>query len=475
MSNARSTTAMLAQHPNLRRAVEAAAPRPRNRRVLESWGRTSSATYDTVSLFWRTDPLDIPAGQTALPFGLGRSYGDSCLNEGGALLLTRGLNRFLAFDAASGVLRCEAGVSLAEIVALVVPRGWFLPVTPGTKFVTLGGAIANDVHGKNHHRAGTLGRHVRRFELLRSDGTRLLCSPEENADWYGATIGGLGLTGVITWAEVSLRRIANPFMDVESVRFDAFDEFFALNRESESRFEYTVAWIDALARGRSLGRGHYLRANHATARQVLPQPPGTRRLAVPFDVPSGALNRFTLRALNTIYYHRQRRKVRHSLVHFDRFFYPLDVVSSWHRVYGRRGFFQYQCVVPFADGEMVMRELLGAVGHSRQASFLAVIKSFGHGRQPGWLSFPRPGFTLALDFPNRGERTLRLFDELDRIVVTAGGAVYPAKDARMSAATFRCSFPDWQRLVPYVDPAFSSSFWRRVTSDAASGGLHFTP
>ena len=430
-----------------------------------SWGRAIQSHHHAVPVRWRNEPLAIPVGLTALTYGLGRSYGDSCLNDGGALLTTRDLNRFMAFDRDNGILCCEAGVSLAEILDVIVPSGWFLPVTPGTKHVTLGGAIANDVHGKNHHGAGTLGCHVRRFELLRSDGTRMICSATENADWFQATIGGLGLTGLVTWAEVALRPIASAFIAMESVRFRTLDEFFPLNRDSEERFEYTVSWIDALATGSRTGRGYYFRGNHAGSMQETPSVRRGRRLRVPFDLAPSVLNSQVLRAFNAAYYHHQLRRLRRAVAHFDPFFYPLDGIDNWNRLYGRRGFFQYQCVVPFANGVHVVRELLATVTRSSQASFLTVLKSFGARRSPGWLSFPRAGFTLAIDFPNRGETTLQLFDRLDGIVVSAGGAVYPAKDARMSPATFRRSFPGWERMIPYIDPRFSSSFWRRVTAD----------
>jgi FAD/FMN-containing dehydrogenase len=434
--------------------------------VFSSWGRIRRTRHEAVRVSWRTEPLEIPTEMSALPYGLGRSYGDSCLNDGGALLMTRGLDRFISFDGELGIVRCEAGVSLAELLALVVPRGWFLRVTPGTKYVTIGGAIANDVHGKNHHREGTFGRHVRQFELLRSDGTRRICSPTENADWYSATIGGLGLTGLVTWAELSLRPIVNAFIELESVRFGGIDEFFDVNRESEQNFEHTVAWIDALAPGARLGRGHYLRGNHAPPLAAPPRTPRALQLPVPFELSSSTLNRFVVRGFNAAYFHRQRRRLRQSLVHFNPFFYPLDAIGDWNRLYGRRGFFQYQCVVPFADGAAIVRELLTTIGRSHQASFMAVLKSFGTIRSPGWLSFPRPGFTIAIDFPNRGDRTRTLFDRLDAIVCAAGGGVYPAKDARMSSDTFCCSFPEWKRITPYLDPGFSSNFWRRVAGAA---------
>lgn len=431
----------------------------------ESWGRLPRCRQSELDLHWRGDPLP-DAGGTGplLPYGLGRSYGDSCLVDGGTLLRTRGLDRFVSFDDRTGLLRCEAGVTLDEVNRFSLPRGWFLPVVPGTRFVTVGGAIANDVHGKNHHRAGTFGCHVESFELVRSDGSRRRCSSSENADWFGATVGGLGLTGLVTEATVRLRRVAGPFIAQEVVRFGSLSEFFELNCPSERDFEYTVAWIDCLARGRSLGRGLYIRGNHA------PEPgeakPATGRLAVPFDAPSFALNPLTVGLFNAVWYRRQLRRTARGLVRFEPFFWPLDGVRGWNRVYGKRGFFQYQSVVPMTGCEAVVRDMLEAIARSRQASFLSVLKTFGAKASPGWLSFPRPGATLALDFANCGESTLALMRTLDGIVSAAGGALYPAKDARTTPEMFRLSFPGWERIVPYVDPRFSSGFWRRVAGDA---------
>ncbi|WP_373046237.1 FAD-dependent oxidoreductase [Vulgatibacter sp.] len=430
----------------------------------ESWGRFPKVCRQEVrSLRFRSDPLPEAEGPL-LPYGLGRSYGDSCLNEGGTLLSTTNLDRLIHFDHERGILRCEAGVSLAEILRLTVPRGWFLPVTPGTKFVTLGGAIANDVHGKNHHADGTFGRHVRCFEVLRSDGTRHLCSPEENAGLFRATIGGLGLTGVVTWAEFQLRPVSNPLIEAESVRIRSLDEFYEVNAASEADYRYTVAWIDVLASGRNLGRGLYNRGNHAAPVTAdLPKLRWGSRLAVPLDAPGWAINPLTVRAFNFAYYHKQLRRVQAGLLPYEPFFYPLDAVAKWNRVYGKRGFFQYQCVVP--TGSEAMREIIRTIARSAEASPLVVLKTFGDLPSPGMLSFPRQGITLALDFPNRGERTFRLFEELDRLVADAGGALYPAKDARMPPAMFQRSFPRWREFATYVDPRFSSSFWRRVTHE----------
>ena len=435
----------------------------------ESWGRFPKATHDVVRMNWRDITLPAGSGKSMLPFGNGRSYGDCCLNDHGILLDTRGLDRFMAFDARTGRLRCEAGVLLSEILELVVPRGWFLPVTPGTQFVTLGGAVANDLHGKNHHRAGTFGRHIDCFELLRSDGTRLRCSSTENPDWFRATVGGLGLTGLITWVELQLKAISGPHIDQEIVRYGRLDEFFRLSRESETAYDYTVAWIDCAATGASLGRGLFIRGNDARGGQDREARAPSARLSVPFDPPFALINGLGLRFFNALYYRKQLHGCARSTVHYSTFFYPLDAIGAWNRIYGSNGLLQYQCVIPHRHAEAAIREILGQIASARTGSFLAVLKVFGDLPSPGLLSFPRPGATLALDFPNQGRRTFDLLDRLDAITVAAEGALYPAKDARMSPDTFRRSFPNWQQLEPFIDPRFSSSFWRRVGGESRPG------
>ncbi|MBU8898936.1 FAD-binding oxidoreductase [Corallococcus sp. H22C18031201] len=435
-------------------------------RSPQSWGRFPRVAQETRALTWRSDALPSAPG-TLLPHGLGRSYGDSCLNADGTLLLTSALDRLIDFDPATGVLRCESGVTLDTVLRLVAPRGWFLPVTPGTKYVTVGGAIANDVHGKNHHRGGTFGRYVRRFELLRSDGTRRVCAPDENPDWYGATIGGLGLTGLITWAEVQLVPIRNPYILQETVPCENLDAFLDVARASEADYEFTMAWVDCLARGRKLGRGLLFRGNFAPpqfdglplAKSHLSHGSG---LAVPVDMPAFCLNRLSVSAFNWLYYHRQRGRPRQRLTHYDPFFYPLDAIYGWNRIYGARGFLQFQCVVPYSTARDALREILERSSRGGVPSFLSVLKTFGDIPSPGWLSFPRQGVTLAMDFANRGEKTWRLVEDLDRLTREAGGAVYPAKDARMSPESFAAYFPRREQFLPYLDPAFSSSFWRRV-------------
>jgi FAD/FMN-containing dehydrogenase len=411
----------------------------------------------------RLDPFPrIASGLSVLPFGNGRSYGDCCLNAGGALLNTRSLDRFIHFDRQSGWLSCEAGVLLGEILQRVAPLGWFLPVVPGTQYVTVGGAIANDVHGKNHHGAGTFGRHVRRLELLRSTGERFSCGPDSHPDYFAATVGGVGLTGMITSAQLQLRRVSGAWMEVESIRFANLEEFFELSESSNDEFEYTVSWIDCLASGKDLGRGILQRARHST--ESLPGQTRRRHFRVPFTPPVSLVNAASLRLFNSVYYHKQYTRIRRTLEHFQKFFFPLDNIRNWNRLYGSSGFYQYQCVIPPACAREAVAQLLRTIARSGLGSFLAVLKQFGPARSPGLLSFPRQGLTLALDFPNRPERVVPLFTELDAVVGDAGGRLYPAKDGRMPGNLFRAGFPEWTTFSRYTDPRCSSNFWRRVRS-----------
>jgi len=428
-----------------------------------SWGCFPKLAQRGTALRFRDEiaPLLPTLPYASLAYGNGRSYGDACLAAGGTLLDMRGLDRLIAFDPATGIAHCEAGMLLADLIARTLPYGWFPPVTPGTQLVTLGGAIANDVHGKNHHSAGSFGDHVLRFELLRSDGRRFICSADENTDWFTATIGGLGLTGVISWVELQLRRVGGPWLATESIRFDNLDEFFALN-ETSADWEYTVAWVDCLASGKALGRGHFLRANHLYATPEQAAPPARPR-SMPVTPPVSLVNQLSLRAFNTLYYHRQQAKSLSRLSHYRPYFYPLDSIAHWNRMYGPHGFQQYQCVLPPEVARDATAELLARIARSGQGSFLAVLKTFGNRRGRGLLSFARPGVTLALDFAERGASTAALFDTLDQVVMAARGAIYPAKDAHMPAALFQAAYPAWEALEARRDPKLCSAFWRRVT------------
>ncbi|EGV50706.1 FAD-binding oxidoreductase [Candidatus Endoriftia persephone] len=435
---------------------------------IQSWGKFPKTKHSACNFVWRNGMLPQPARDhgTILPFGNGRSYGDSCLNHNETLVLTRKLNHFISFDPSSGILCCESGLLLSEILRLIIPQGWFLPVTPGTKLVTLGGAIANDVHGKNHHNAGTFGCHVIEFELLRSDKGRLICSPRSNKDLFSATIGGLGLTGIITWAKLRLLRISNPFMEIENIQYTNLNEFFDLSHDSNDDYTYTVSWLDCMAKGKSLGRGIFSRANHAApCLDKTPSTPCDKTINFPIDAPQFLLNRFTVKTFNQLYYHKQLKPAKQKKGYFDPFFYPLDSIHNWNRLYGKAGFMQYQCLIPFEDGNKSLESMLKLIASSGYGSFLAVLKTFSDIKSPGMMSFPKKGVTLALDFPNHGQNIFTLLDKLDCIVRDSGGSVYPAKDARMSSCSFQHYFPQWQEFQNYIDPIFSSSFWRRVTGE----------
>ena len=439
---------------------QSAVPPPTER--ILSWGRYPKIAHQRVHKpAWNDQVPEIfnaAAPGALLPYGLGRSYGDSCLNAGRELIDCRRLNRILDFDASTGMIRCESGVSLSDIIDVFLPKGWFLPVTPGTRFVTVGGAIANDVHGKNHHCAGTFGAHVRQIGLHRSNDGLVICSSRENPDMLGATIGGLGLTGVIAWADIQLKPVAGPWIDAESIPFQSLNAFLDLSRESNDRFEYTVAWLDCFA-GKN-PRGIFFRGNHSPSHGAEFHP--KRGPKLPFALPAWMLNRYSVKAFNTVYYKIHAASKGVAVVPYDSFFYPLDSIRQWNLLYGRQGFLQYQCVIP--DTNLgAFEELLDRIARSGMGSFLGVLKQFGSAPAAGMLSFPRPGLTIALDFAMRGERTLKLLQSLDEIVQQSGGALYPAKDARMSPALFEASFPHWRSFVPYIDPKMSSSFWRRVT------------
>lgn len=433
-------------------------------KVLTSWGRVKHGVHRILSL--PTRHAAFPAldhdPSSVLAIGNGRSYGDCGLNVGGDAVLMRGLDRFIHFDPATGVLRCEAGVLLDDILRLAVPQGWFLNVVPGTRFITVGGAIANDVHGKNHHRVGSFGAHVACLELLRSDGQRRACSTTENPEWFAATVGGLGLTGIITWAEIRLRRVPGTFLRTESQRFNSLDEFMALSDDSDATHEYTVAWVDGTASGNRRGRGIFMRAEHASTDG---HKATQQTFRMPITPPFSLVNSLSVKAFNQYYYHRHPKQPCSGLQHVDAFFFPLDGIQDWNRIYGPKGFHQYQCVVPEARGHQPINQMLDEIERGGGGSFLAVLKRFGTHTSPGLLSFPQPGLTLAIDFPEIGAPLHRLFHRLDAIVAEADGRVYPAKDSRMPAKLFRSGYPQLDRFRAFKDPQMSSGFWRRMIEE----------
>lgn len=427
---------------------------------VSSWGRLSAFDHELVvpSSTASVPPALAASPLPGLPLGNARSYGDECLNPGGTLWSSRRLDRFLAFDPETGHLTCEAGVLLRDIQQAFVPRGWMLPVVPGTELITVGGAIANDVHGKNHHVEGTFGDQIISFDLARTDALVTHCSRTENADLFAATIGGMGLTGFITTAELRLRRIPGPWLDAETVPYEGVDEFFALSDFSEAGWEHTVSWIDCLSG--SKGRGLFLRARPAADQSGTPRDKKSK--AMPIVPPVSLVNGLSLRPFNFAYYTANAMKRGIQRVHYRSYHHPLDSLHHWNRMYGPSGFYQYQSVVPRPVARDATVEMLQAIAKSGEGSFLAVLKNFGDKPSVGLMSFPMPGATLALDFPNRGERTLALFARLDAIVAEAGGRLYTAKDARMPKDLFVSGYPNLPQFLQHRDRGISSALSRRL-------------
>lgn len=435
-------------------------------RSLTSWGLFPSAPQTGHPCHWRSDVAQqlqelINDHGTTLPFGNGRSYGDSCLANSAHVLQVRSLNRLIDADWQTGEICAEAGITLGEILQVSIPRGWFLDVTPGTRHVTLGGALANDVHGKNHHRRGTFAHSVLSVGLHHSTQGPMVCSATQNQPLFAATLGGLGLTGIISWVRMRLRKIGSSLIDTVEERFDRLSQFFALSAELDPLYEYSVAWIDCRAKGRAQGRGVFTAGTHRESGPL--QVASSRALYMPVRPPVSLINRVSLNLFNRCYWALQPASRVHKTIAYSPFFYPLDRIECWNRAYGRKGFQQFQCVLPEAVAQDGVAQLLRSIADSGTGSFLAVLKRCGDIRSPGLLSFPMPGTSLALDFPQSMALTKTLLPRLDAIVREAGGRLYPAKDAHMSGQDFRQAYPAWEQLEALRDPALMSRFWQRVT------------
>ncbi|ABA58413.1 FAD linked oxidase-like protein [Nitrosococcus oceani ATCC 19707] len=440
-------------------------------KTISGWGRYPVA--ESILIRPEKMPQACVLGEEHLICrGQGRSYGDAAISSQGRVILTERLNRFLAFDNATGVLTAEAGVTLAEILETFVPRGWFPPVTPGTQYVSLGGTVAADVHGKNHHHKEAFAAHVIELELILADGRRQRCSPNQNEALFWATVGGMGLTGIITEVSFRLMPIETAAIMARNYTVPDLETIFKWLEDTEHDDQYSVAWLDCAGRSRHLGRGILITGHHAVRDEL----PGDweeplcshpkRQKSVPFNLPPFILNRVTIAAFNEFYYHRQGSKKAPFLTDYSAFFYPLDTLAHWNRLYGKRGFLQYQAAIPEPHAYEGIRCLLEYLARNRQASFLAVLKRLGPGNIAP-LSFPLAGYTLALDLPMGGEKVLNLLQQLDEIVIDYGGRVYLAKDARLSPESLRAMYPrlgEWQQVKQVIDPEerFQSDLSRRL-------------
>lgn len=438
---------------------------------LKGWGANLRADCELVEPEVPAEVLGrLQRRRRLIARGLGRSYGDPALNTGGLVVGMRRLDRYLGFDAANGALTCEAGVSLAQIISDFAPRGFFPMITPGTKYVTVGGCIANDVHGKAHHVQGSFSSCVDTMRVLLASGDVVTCSRTELPDLFWASFGGMGLLGIILSATIRLRPIETTYFRQQAVKAVDLAGMLDALEHWDREFPYSVANLDSCATGAKLGRGVLSVGDHATLAELPPElarapllVKGKAKIGVPFEMPELALNPLSIRILNAVIEYALTHKPAYS--HYDDFFYPLDVINDWNRAYGRRGFTQYQFVVPFADGLQTMRRILDAMVSAGELPFLNVLKRFGKA-SGGILSFPCEGYTLAIDFPIR-ENTVAFTRRLDAMVLEAGGRIYLGKDSYLEAKTFRAMYPrvdEWLAIKAKYDPenVFSSDLGRRV-------------
>jgi len=421
--------------------------------LVSNWNNCPRVEAAMRSFRSQEEARDI-LGQTdrCIPRGLGRSYGDCSLGEN--IISTPGFRRFIHLDPAKGILECEAGTSLDQILSVIIPHGWFLPVTPGTSRVTLGGAIASDVHGKNHHLHGALGRHVLDLRLLTPQGHVLVCSKNENPAIFQAVCGGMGLLGLILSARISLMPLESVFIRQKTIPAYDLDELMSFF-DSHHQSTYTVAWMDCLQRGRHLGRGLFMHGEHCRSHEA-PQsqliPPGCKGISIPFTLPFRALTPAGIKAFNSLYFHRKSRRTGYEISSIESFFYPLDALSNWNLLYGKKGFLQYQFVLPRSTSRSGLQKILQHINSFGQPPYLAVLKLLGKGQGP--LSFAQPGYTLALDFPIR-PGVFSLLNALDRVVQKLGGRIYLAKDARMKKHMLWEGYPrakEFVELKKRLDP-----------------------
>jgi len=418
---------------------------------IANWGNYPVVESDERSFSYTGQLLDtLLQNDSVIARGNGRCYGDASLEKN--TISTLRYNKILGFDAEKGIFECQAGITLDQVLEVIVPKGWFLPVTPGTKFITVGGAVASDVHGKNHHVDGSFSAHVLEMDVLLADGTLVTCSASQHSDLFWATCGGMGLTGIITRVKFDLKKIETSYIKQKQIKAENLEEVIRLFEEYK-HYTYSVAWIDCLKKGKGFGRSILILGEHAKTDELNEKQkakplalPSKRQITFPFNLPSFVLNQFTVRAFNLLYYGKNLKKEINNVVSYEPFFYPLDAILHWNRGYGKKGFVQYQFVLPL-ESKQGLIDILHRISDKGLGSFLAVLKVFG--KQDDLISFPKEGYTLALDFPVR-KGLFEFLDELDEIVLKYGGRLYLSKDARMRPEIFWRSYENAQRFLEIV-------------------------
>lgn len=432
---------------------------------LANWGNYPVISCDETS-FSQVDQVEelISSHSSVIARGNGRCYGDASLATNSVSTLK--FDKVLQFDSDNGIFECQSGITLDQILQIIVPKGWFLPVTPGTKFITVGGAVASDVHGKNHHVDGSFSGHIIDMDVITGQQETLTCSKDLLPDLFWATCGGMGLTGIITRVKFDLKKIETAYIKQKQIKARNLDELIRLFEEYGD-YTYSMAWIDCLQKGDSFGRGILIVGEHASKEQLTPQQqakplqlPDKRPLTVPFNLPSFALNTLTVKAFNWLYYAKNTKREINNVVPYEPFFYPLDAILHWNRGYGKAGFVQYQFVLPL-DKKAGLIEILQRISDKGWGSFLAVLKVFGH--QDSLISFPTEGYTLALDFPVRNG-LFAFLDELDEIVLQYGGRLYLSKDARMKKDIFWQSYPNAHQFADIVKTYNGNKVFQSVQS-----------
>ena len=428
------------------------------KKTIANWGNFPVMESDEKTFSFPGQIVDsVQHSESIIARGNGRCYGDASLEK--STLSTLKYDKILYFDSNQGIFECQSGITLDKVLEVIVPKGWFLPVTPGTKYITVGGAVASDVHGKNHHVDGSFSAHVIEMEVLLSSGETLTCSKTQNPDLFWATCGGMGLTGIITRIKFDLKKIETSYIKQKQIKAENLDEVLRLFEEYK-HYTYSVAWIDCLKKGKNFGRSILMLGEHAGLNELdakqKSEPlklPVKKQISFPFNLPSFVLNQFTVKAFNFLFYSKNLKKEINDVVSYEPFFYPLDAVLHWNRGYGKKGFLQYQFVLPL-ESKQGLIEILHRISDAGMGSFLAVLKVFGE--QDDLISFPKKGYTLALDFPVRKD-LFPFLDELDKIVLQYNGRLYLSKDARMNADVFWKSYENanqFQEIIKKYNPGF---------------------